>query len=329
MRLSDLARAAGLDAALPDLEISGANTLAAAGPSEIAFFSNPKYRDELKATRAGAVLLGERERDKLNPAAVAVVCADPYAAFAKILTLLHPASDALPGVHPSAHVDATASVAKSAHIGANAVIGANAQIGEGAVIGPGCVIGGDVSIGQGSKLFANVTVYHDCQIGQRCILHSGVVIGADGFGFAPTRQGLLKIPQVGSVRIGNDVEIGANSTVDRGALGDTTIGDGVKLDNQIQIGHNVEIGPHTVIAAMTGIAGSAKIGARCMIGGQVGINGHITIGDDCQIAGRAGVVRDLPPKSRVGGFPAIPQNQWLRLTAALDKLPELVRKRSD
>lgn len=311
MKLVELARAAGIDDALPDLEIDAAKPLAQAGPRDIAFLANPKYRADLRKTQAGAVIVQPRDRKLVPAKTVAIVADDPYAGFARMLGALYPAARPTAGVDPSASVSASANIAADASVG------------------PGCVVGAGSTIGARTTLYANVTVYAGCQIGSDCIIHSGVVIGSDGFGFAPTSKGLLKVPQVGGVRIGDHVEIGANTTIDRGALGDTVIGQGVKLDNQIQVGHNVQIGDHTVIAAQTGIAGSSTIGARCMIGGQVGISGHLTIGDDCMIAGRAGVMRDLALGSKVGGFPALPQNQWLRITAALEKLPELVRKRNE
>jgi UDP-3-O-[3-hydroxymyristoyl] glucosamine N-acyltransferase len=229
-----------------------------------------------------------------------------------------------PGVHASAVVDATATVPSDAEIGPCAVVGRNAKIGAGCVIGAGCHVGDGTVIGSGSRLFPNVTIYHDCLIGERVILHSGVVIGADGFGIAMDEGLWVKVPQIGRVVVGNDVEIGANTTVDRGALDDTVIEEGVKLDNQIQIAHNVHIGAHTAIAAFAGVAGSARIGRHCRIGGASGIAGHLTIADHVEISTFTLVTKSIDkPGTYTGAYVFEPHNQWRRNAVQLRHLAEL------
>jgi UDP-3-O-[3-hydroxymyristoyl] glucosamine N-acyltransferase len=296
--------------------------LQTAGPAHLSFLANPKYAGHLRATKAGAVLVTAKDAAQAPPGTATLVVDDPYAALAVVLEHFHPPAPVVPGVAASALVDPSARVDPSAAIGPGTVIAAGVVIGPRTVIGPNCTVGEGTRIGSDSRLYANVTIYHGCTIGDRVILHSGVVIGADGFGFAPTRTGLKKIPQVGEVRIGDDVELGAGTCVDRGALGSTEIGTGVKIDNMVQVGHNVRIGAHTVIAAQTGIAGSTEIGSGCMIGGQVGIAGHLRIGNGCQIAAKSGIMRDLSDGAKVGGYPATTHARWLRQVAALDRLVE-------
>jgi UDP-3-O-[3-hydroxymyristoyl] glucosamine N-acyltransferase len=283
-------------------------TLDAAGPSHIAFLANPRYRAQLTATRAGCVIVAPALADEAAARTTAIVTPDPYLYYAR-LSQWWAASDSThkPGVHPSAvvepgaQIDASAAVGALCHIGAHAVIGAN------------------------TRIAARVTVGERCVIGQRCIVHSGVVIGADGFGFAPQGQGNQrrweKIAQLGAVRIGNDVEIGANTCIDRGALGDTVIEDGVKLDNLIQIGHNVRIGAHTAMAGCVGVAGSAKIGARCTVGGSAGILGHLEIADDVHISSFSLVTRSIAkPGQYTGVFPLDDNASWEKNAATLRQL---------
>ena len=306
----------------PAVQVREVATLESASPSAIAFFANERYLPQLKATRAGAVILGARAREATR--LPRIVCANPYAYFARVSGLLNPAPAVTPGVHASAVVDPSATVATDAEIGPCAVVGRDARVGAGCVIGPGCVIGAGAAIGAGSRLFANVTVYHDCVIGERAVLHSGVVIGADGFGIAIDEGRWVKVPQVGRVVIGDDVEIGANTTVDRGALDDTVIEEGVKLDNLIQIGHNVRIGAHTAIAACAGVAGSAKIGRYCRIGGASGIAGHITIADNVEISTYTLVTKSIrEPGTYTGAYVFEPHREWLRNAAQLRHLGEL------
>ena len=309
-------------------KLTGVATLDSAGPGQIAFLANPKYRSRLASTRAGAVILGPGDRDAA--AMPRIVSDNPYAYYARTVALFHPAPAATPGVHPSAVVDPTAKVSPGAEVGPQAVVGPGAIVGDGAVIGAGSVVGAGVAIGDGTRLHARVTVYDGCSIGRRCILHSGAVVGADGFGMARDAGQWVKIPQVGGVRIGHDVEIGANTTIDRGALDDTVIEDGVKLDNQIQVGHNCVIGAHTVIAGCTGISGSVTIGRDCLVGGGVGIVGHIAICDRVTISGFSFVTKSITePGTYTSGMPAMPHGEWLRNAVhmrRLDRMAAQLRK---
>ncbi len=272
------------------IEIRDVATLEDAQSGHLSFLANPKYRPALQSTSASAVIVDERTE---VPGSLTVIRTDnPYLYFARAVALLHPAPEFSASIHSSALV--SGDVHRDAYVGPGAVVDIGAVVEAGAVIGPNCVVGRGARVGAHSRLVANVVVYDGCRLGQRCLVHAGVVIGADGFGFARTNDHAWeKFPQVGSVSIGDDVEIGANTTIDRGALSDTIIGNGVKIDNQIQIGHNVEIGDHTAIAGCVGIAGSTKIGKRCMIGGQAGIIGHLTIGDDVVISAGTLVTKSI------------------------------------
>jgi UDP-3-O-[3-hydroxymyristoyl] glucosamine N-acyltransferase len=302
----------------------GVATLDEADATRITFLANPRYRSRLGGTRAGAVILAAADRDAAG--IPSIVAANPYAYFARVAQLFHPPRVALAGVHPAAQVDASAVVAPTAEIAATAVIGARARIGERTVIGPGTVIGEDVSIGADCLLHARVTIYGGCSVGDRCILHSGSVIGADGFGFAPDGGRWVKIPQTGRVVIGPDVEIGANTTVDRGAMGDTVIEEGAKLDNQIQVAHNCRIGAHTVIAGCAGISGSTTVGSHCLIGGGAGLVGHISIADGVTISGMTLVTKSITePGTYTSALPFLPHADWLRNAAQLRRLDEIAR----
>lgn len=309
----------------PDTRVSRVATLEDAGPDAITFLANPKYRRFLAQTRAGAVIVEPRLADACPGAAL--LGANPYAIYARIATLLHPAPAAAPGLHPSAVVDASARIDPTAAVGPRAVIEAGVVVGPRAVVGPGCVVMQGATVGADTRLVANVTLCHDVSIGERCLLHPGAVIGADGFGLAPDRGEWLKVPQIGSVRIGNDVEVGASTTIDRGAIQDTVIGDGVKLDNQIQIGHNVRIGAHTAIAGCTGISGSAVIGARCMIGGMVGIAGHLTICDDVMVTGQSFVSSSIrKPGYYSSGLPIDESARFRKNAARFYQLDDMARQ---
>jgi len=309
----------------PDFEVSGVATLESAGPDRIAFLANARYLPQLKATRAGAVIVGEPARAATR--LPRIVCANPYAYFARVSALFHPEPAPRPGAHATAVIDASARVAADAQVGPCAVIESGADIGPGCIIGAGCFIGEGAAIAAGTRLYPNVTVYHGCVIGARVILHSGVVIGADGFGIAMERGRWVKVPQVGRVVIADDVEIGANTTVDRGALDDTVIEEGVKLDNQIQVAHNVRIGAHTAIAACTGIAGSARIGKNCRIGGASGIAGHITIADGVEISTYTLITKSIDrPGIYTGAYAFEPHRDWLRNAAQLRHLAELAQR---
>lgn len=309
----------------PHVRIHQVATLESARSTDIAFLVQSKYLPQLSQTRAAAVILGPEARDATR--LPRVISANPYAYFAKVSALLNPPAAVDAGIHKSAVVDKSARVAKSAGVGACSVIGRGVLIEDSACIGPGCFIGDGASIGAGSRLHANVTVYRECRIGARCIVHSGAVIGSDGFGIAKEDGVWKKIPQIGRVLIGDDVEIGANTTIDRGALDDTVIADGVKLDNQIQIAHNVRIGAHTAIAACVGIAGSAKIGSNCALGGASMIYGHITLADNVNVSAGTLIMKSLEqPGTYTGVYPFSSHQRWLRNAAHLRQLDELVKR---
>lgn len=305
--------------------VTGVATLDEAGPAEIAFLANPRYRARLASTRAGAVILGPRDREATSIARI--VSENPYAYYARTVALFHPAEPVVAGVHPSAVVDPSATVAASAQVGPTAVVGAGARVGERARIGAGSVVGEGATIGDDTLLHARVTVYHGCVVGARCIIHSGAVIGADGFGMAPDAGAWVKIPQVGRAVLGDDVEVGANTTIDRGALADTLVEEGVKIDNQVQVAHNCRIGAHTVIAGCVGIAGSAVIGRHCVIGGGAGVVGHITLCDGVTVSAMTLVTKSITvPGVYSSGLPMMPHADWLRNAAQLRRLDETARR---
>lgn len=309
----------------PDTRISQVATLDGAGPGTIAFLANERYLSQLKTTAAAAVIVGRGARDATS--LPRIVCDNPYLYFARVATLLNPEPQPKPGVHATAVVDGTATLGAGVEVGPHAVIGAGAAIGDGCTIGAGCYVGDEVQIGAGSRLFPRVTVYERCIIGARVRLHSGVVIGADGFGLAPDGERWVKIPQIGRVVIGDDVEIGANTTVDRGAIDDTVIEEGVKLDNLIQIAHNVHIGAHTAIAGCAGVAGSARIGRHCRIGGASGIAGHITLADNVEISAHTIITRSIDkPGTYTGAYPFEANRDWRRNAAQLRHLNELAQR---
>lgn len=293
-----------------DYPIKTVGTLQKAGSDAISFLANSKYRKFLKTTHAGAVIVSADDCDAAH--GNVIVAEDPYVAYARIATLLYPAVKvAEPGIHPSAVVEPGTQIDPTAAIGALCFIGAGASVAANVQIGPGCIISPDVSIAENSILMARVTLCHGVRIGQRAMIHPGVVIGADGFGIAHDKTQWIKVAQVGGVEIGNDVDIGANTTIDRGAIEDTIIGNGVKLDNQIQIGHNVIIGEHTVIAGCVGIAGSTRIGSHCAIGGASAIAGHIEICDGVQLTGMSMVTKSISQSGTYSsGIPVEPTREW-------------------
>lgn len=301
--------------------------LASAGPRDISFLAQPKLLPQLSSCEAGAVILPVQLRGTLPPSGRALYVADPYLAYARasqwFWQLQHPRPQ--PGIHERAVVDPAAQIGPGVRIDALAVIEAGAQIGEGCHIGAGCFVGARAVLGRDCVLHPRSVVMHDCVLGARCELQPGAVIGGDGFGYARDETGAgVKIAQVGRVVMGNDVHIGANTTVDRGAMDDTVIADGVKIDNLVQIAHNVHIGAHTAIAGCVGIAGSAKIGANCFLGGGVGVAGHLEIGDGVIVSGMSLVMRSLREPGRYSGaYPIEPQAQWERNAANLRHLREL------
>ncbi|HEU4530888.1 MAG TPA: UDP-3-O-(3-hydroxymyristoyl)glucosamine N-acyltransferase [Steroidobacteraceae bacterium] len=309
----------------PDIEVDAVATLQNAAPRTIAFLANPKYRKHLASTRAAAVILDPKLAAQCPVAAL--LSPNPYALYARIAAVLHPEPPVEPGIHARAVVEPGAQVDPTASVGAGAVIEPGARIGARARIGSGCVVMANASVGADTRLVANVTLGRGVVLGERCLLHPGVVVGGDGFGLAPDRAGWVKVPQVGTVRIGNDVEIGSSTTIDRGAIEDTVIEDGVKLDNQIQIGHNVRVGAHTAIAGCTGVSGSTTIGSRCLIGGMVGIAGHLTIADDVVVTGRTFVNNSIAEKGTYsGGLPMDEAKRFRRNAARFRRLDELARR---
>lgn len=305
--------------------ISGAAEISKATPSDITFLANPRYKSQLASCRAGAVIIDSKT--DVVPEIPYLLVEDAYFAFLQTFLMLHPQENPMrPGIHPSAVIDESANIGRNTAIGANVYIGANVSVGDRSQIFPNCVILDNCRVGEDCRLYPGVTVRENCEIGNRVILHNGVVIGSDGFGFAPHQGKMHKIPQVGRVVIKDDVEIGANSTIDRATLGETVIESGVKLDNLVHIAHNVVVGEHTVMAAQTGISGSTRIGRNVMIGGQVGVVGHISIGDRAQIGAQSGVAKSVPEGEVFFGYPARPIRKTMRIDACLNNLPELVKR---
>ena len=290
-------------------EVSSVGTLSNAESSQLSFLSNSKYKKFLKQSQAGAIIVSKDMSEYVVTNAIEVD--DPYVAYAKAASLLHPVKKLSAAIHPSAAIDPSAEIGSNVSIGAHVVIEPGVIIKDNVTIGPGCVIEHDVILRKGVTLRPNVTLCFGVDIGERTIIHPGVVIGADGFGIANDNGHWIKVPQVGSVKIGSDVEIGANTTIDRGAIEDTVIADGVKLDNQIQIGHNVTIGKHSVIAGCTGIAGSTSIGEYCAIGGGTGMAGHINIANGVQLTGMSMVTKSINEAGVYSsGIPVEPTKQW-------------------
>ncbi len=301
------------------------DTLGRAGSGAISFFSNRRYRRDLGATGASAVMLAENDL-KLCPCA-ALVLDNPYVGYALVASWLNPQPAVPAGVHPSAVVDSTAELGDGVWVAANTVVGAGVRIGARVYVGPGCVIDDNASVGESSRLSANVTLCEGVSLGARCLLHPGVVIGADGFGIANDGERWIKVPQLGSVRIGNDVEIGANSSIDRGALEDTVVGDGVKIDNQVQVGHNTTIGDHTAIAGCVGIAGSAHIGRRCTIGGAAAIGGHLHIADDVHLTACSTLPNSIEePGVYSSGMPVQENRLWRRNAMRIRQLDDMMKR---
>lgn len=308
-----------------DTEITGLATLRHAGQGDISFLSSVKYRAYLHLTKASAVIITPGDRQACPTQYIVVD--DPYKAYAQLARLLAPEKKIQLGVHPSAQIASTAYVDPTAWIGPHCVVEENCVVGAQAQLGPNCVLQRGVHIGADTVLVAQVFIGEQCKIGQRALLHPGVVIGADGFGYTNESGHWIKIPQLGRVQIGDDVEIGANTCIDRGALDDTTIANGVKIDNLVQIAHNVQIGEDTAIAGCAGIAGSAKIGARCAIGGGVGVLGHIEIVNDVVVTGMTFVSKSITePGIYSSGTPLETNAQWRKNMARMRKLDDLARK---
>lgn len=312
------------------LEISGVSGLREARPGQISFLANMRYAADMANTRATAVVVPS-DWNRPCSAPVLLRVANPDKAFSLIAQeFAPPPVMPPPGIHPAAVVAPDAKLGAGVSVGPHVVIEPGASVGEGTVLFAGCYLGHGVQVGCQCRFYPHVTVREACRIGDRVIIHNGTVIGSDGFGYTVNEKGVReKIPQIGIVEIGNDVEIGANVTVDRARFGRTRIGNGVKIDNLVQIAHNVVIGDHAVIVAMVGIAGSSEVGERTVLAGQVGVVGHVVIGRDCIVAGRAVVTKDIPPGQFVSGFPAIPHDEEKKLHAHIARLPELKKKVDD
>jgi UDP-3-O-[3-hydroxymyristoyl] glucosamine N-acyltransferase len=324
--LQELAQAIGAELhGDPETLITGVGTLQHAEAGQLSFLSNPSYRCYLKSTQASAVVI--RPEDAEHCPVAALITDNPYLSYARAAALLFPQPGFAPGLHPSAVVAISARIDPSAHIGACAVVGEDVIIGPEVYIGPGCVIEPGCRVGRATRLVARVTLCRDSQIGERCLIHPGAVLGADGFGLANDNGRWEKVPQLGCVRVGDDVEIGANTTIDRGALEDTVLHDGVKLDNQIQIAHNVEIGEHTAMAGCAAVAGSTKIGHHCTVGGLTGVVGHLTIGDHVHFSAATLVTRSFEsPGYYSGGLPAMDNGEWRKTVAHVRRLEQMSRE---
>lgn len=306
----------------PDIVVNGVASLVNAGPDSLSFFSGAAFKTQLSSTKAAAVILRAPDADD-SPVAV-LVSEDPYACYARMAAVVCPPPTFEPGVHESAVLAPSAIVASSAHIAANVVVGEHSKIGANVYVGPGTVIGPNCTVGNDCRFVANVTLARKVDIGERGLFHPGVVLGADGFGNAMTPDGWVKVPQLGGVRIGDDVEIGANTTVDCGALDDTIIEDGVRIDNLCMVAHNVHIGAHTALAAMTGIAGSTTVGKRCMFAGQTGTVGHISICDDVVVGAKTFLSKDVTTAGTyTASFPAVPARSWAKQLARFRRLGAL------
>jgi UDP-3-O-[3-hydroxymyristoyl] glucosamine N-acyltransferase len=322
-RLTDIvARFGGQVMGDADTQVRQIGTLEHAVEGQIAFLANAKYRKQLEGSKASAVILSKADADAT--VLPRIVCDNPYTYFARLSAFLNPLPECVPGIHASAVVEKGAKISPLAHVGPQAMVADGATIGAGTVVMAGCSIGEGTVLGENTRLYPNVTVYHDCIIGSHVIVHSGAVIGADGFGMAWDNGKWLKIPQIGRVIIGDHVEIGANTTIDRGALDDTVIEEDVKLDNQIQVAHNVRIGAHTAIAGCVGIAGSATIGKYCRIGGSAGILGHLSIADGVEISSFTLVSKSIREKGVYSGiYPFSEKETWLKSAAHLRHLDDL------
>lgn len=306
----------------PARRLAAVRPLDAAGPHDLSFLANPRYRDEAMASRAGALLLRDPDRIEGRDQ---VLVDHPYTALAAAMALFHPESRPAPGVSERAVVAPDARLGRDVSIGPLAVVGARVVLGDGAVLMAGVVLGDDVEVGPGSLLHPGVVVYARCLVGARVTLHAGAVVGSDGFGFGEEGGGRAKIPQVGIVRIEDDVEVGANTTIDRATFGETVIGRGSRLDNLVQVAHNVRVGEGSVLVAQSGIAGSTRLGRSVIVAGQSGVAGHLNVGDGAVVGAKSAVLSDLPAGAFVVGHPAIAHRDWKRAQAAWRRLPDLLR----
>jgi UDP-3-O-[3-hydroxymyristoyl] glucosamine N-acyltransferase len=330
MKLSEIANAIQGEVFVPngygaeiDPDIRQIDPISEARPESLSFLGHPDYEKYLATSKATAIILRTKKED-LNK--LQIVHANPYLAFARISALVHLKSIVHTGVSPLAVVDPSVELPRNITIMPFATVAKGVKLGEGVIIQTGSVIGENTVIGERTQVYANVTIYHDTVIGKDCVIHSGAVIGSDGFGYTADKGEIVKIPQVGRVRIGDCVEIGATTTIDRATLGETRIGDGCKLDSRVQVGHNVVMGKNCMISGLAGIAGSAKLGDRVVMGGHSGINGHIEIGDDVRIGAMSVAVKSIDVPGDYLGFPARPAGEWRRMQVHLKKLNELEKR---
>lgn len=323
--LSELAEAVGAEVdGDGSVAISGVAPIESAGPGQISFVANRKYEQFIKSTRASALVLAP---DVVCDNVPVIRHANPYLTFARLVDILYPKTPKLPpGIHSSAVVAGSAEIAPEAAIGALCVVGERVKVGAGSQIMPSVFLGDDVEIGEGTLIYPGVKIMDGCKVGDNTIIHAGTVIGSDGFGFAESEQGLYKIQQIGWVEIGHHVEIGANTTIDRGAIGPTRIGNGVKIDNLVQIAHNVEIGDHSIVVSQVGISGSTKLGRGCVLAGQVGVVGHLNIGDGVKVGAQSGVTKSFEAGKTVFGSPARDMRVASRIEATMARLPEMLKR---
>ncbi len=306
-----------------DLSIEGIASLDQATPREISFITQGRFARLADQSRAAAFIVS---REYARLARPLIIVAHPYLAYARVAALFAPPVRRWPGISDLACLGPAVVLGQDVSIAPLVFIGAGTRLGDRVTVMPGCVINDEVSIGADTLIYPNVTIRERCTVGERCVIHSGTVIGSDGFGFVPQEAGHVKIPQLGTVVIEDDVEIGANCTIDRGALGATRIGRGVKMDNLVHLAHNVEVGEHSFLVAQVGVSGSTKLGKRVTLAGQVGLAGHIELGDGVQVGAQSGVHRSIPPGQTMSGYPARPHREWLQIMGHLPKLPELYQR---
>lgn len=323
--LGDIASAVGgrISNGDPQLLIAGPAPFENAAAGQITFAGQAKFLRRLAESEASAVIVPDGTE---SPGIPIVMVANPLAAFARVVGLFFPPDRQPPGIHPSAHIGDGFNAGADVHVGPGAVISEGVSLGDRVTIHPGVFLGKQVAVGDDTEIFPNVTILARCSLGSRVIVQAGTVIGSDGFGFAPDGDVYVKIPHTGIVRIEDDVEIGANNTIDRATMGETVIKRGVKTDNLVHVAHNVVVGENTVLVAQVGIAGSATIGRHAILAGQVGISGHLSVGDNVTIGPQAGIAQSVPDNQVVSGAPAIPHRLWLRVQRTLPKLPELKRR---